>query len=359
MTAGTDLDLRDLATIARDRSAAGRAKLFALLAALLVSRWQSLPPSERTQLADLVALLWPRGASADRDRLRSDLAGRPDVPAVLSQILQPAPTGPSMSSIPPAPESRAETLVMPPAIPGEMPAKPMSPPVKKSIRITVTSQPIILKRHTAQPQVAAIDAADKTATPQAPASVPIDDWPVLSGASVPPMTNGAINAAKNGSTAKNGSAALFAGGIAAPDAPRPPMDLPPPLAPRENPHRLTPDHLTESLAEGDLARFEVMLAHLTRLRTPLLRRLLQDSGNESLAILARSIGLDSEAFERQWLGWRQQTNEMDPAARLPDRREAQRIATFFAALGDGQVDRLVQRWRTDGDRLFPGTAARP
>lgn len=353
MTAGTDLDLRDLATIARDRSAAGRAKLFALLAALLVSRWQSLPPSERTQLADLVALLWPRGASADRDRLRSDLAGRPDVPAVLSQILQAAPAGPSMSSIPPAPESRAETLVMPPAIPGEMPAKPMSPPVKKSIRITVTSQPITLKRHTAQPQVAAIDAADKTGTPQALASVPIDDWPVLSAASVLPMTNGAINAAKNG------SAALFAGGISAPDAPRSSMDLPPPLAPRENPHRLTPDHLTESLAEGDLARFEVMLAHLTRLRTPLLRRLLQDSGNESLAILARSIGLDSEAFERQWLGWRQQTNEMDPAARLPDRREAQRIATFFAALGDGQVDRLVQRWRTDGDRLFPGAAARP
>jgi hypothetical protein len=115
--------------------------------------------------------------------------------------------------------------------------------------------------------------------------------------------------------------------------------------------------LTESLAEGDLARFEMMLAHLTRLRTPLLRRLLQDSGNESLALLARSIGLDSEAFQRQWQGWRQQAGEIDPAIRPPDRREAQQIATFFAALGDGQVDRLVQRWRSDGDRLFPGTAA--
>jgi hypothetical protein len=126
--------------------------------------------------------------------------------------------------------------------------------------------------------------------------------------------------------------------------------------PRENPHRLTAGHLADVLATGDLARFEVMLAHLTSLRAPLLRRLLRDSGSESLAILGRSIGLDAETFQRQWQSWRQQMSKLTPLPGQPDRRETQRIADFFTAISDSQVDRLIQRWRNDGDRLFSAAA---
>lgn len=344
LTAGTDVNLRDLAAIARDRSAAGRAKLFALLAGLLVSRWQSLTSNERTQLADLVALLWPRGATADRDRLRNDLAGRPDIPAVLLPVLQPAPGEKALLTAPLLPPESAMGAVT-----------PKLSLAKKSIKHTVSNLAVIRRRQPSPPQAATEPQAATGVSPAVapkPDSGSTDSRPVVSEASMPSAMNGQARPVASGAANPEPMPA-----VSSPPASPSPANPPPPLlAPRENPHRLTPDHLTESLAGGDLARFEVMLAHLTRLRTPLLRRLLQDSGNESLAILARSIGLDPEAFQRQWQGWRQQTAQIEPGARLPDRHEAQRIETFFSALGDGQVDRLMQRWRSDGDRLFPGTS---
>jgi hypothetical protein len=127
-------------------------------------------------------------------------------------------------------------------------------------------------------------------------------------------------------------------------------------APRPNPHRVTADLLSEVLAGDDLPRFEVMLAHLCKLRAPLLRRLLRDGGSESFAILGRAAGLDAGQFETQWQDWRRQMSELDRLIGPPDRRDARRIGAFFAALTDKQVDRLIQRWRSDGARLFSETA---
>ncbi len=99
----------------------------------------------------------------------------------------------------------------------------------------------------------------------------------------------------------------------------------------------------------------MMLAHLASLRAPLLRRLLKEGGNESFAILARAIGLDADDFQRQWQQWRQQMLSLEPFSRQPDRREGQRIGAFFAALTDRQVERLMERWRSDGARFFAGS----
>jgi len=44
--------------------------------------------------------------------------------------------------------------------------------------------------------------------------------------------------------------------------------------------------------------------------------------------------------------------KLRPYAGLPNQRDREGITAFFAALTDPQVDRLIQRWRHDGDRLF-------
>jgi hypothetical protein len=318
LTADTNVDFRDLPMIARDRSAAGRAKLFALLAALLVSRWDMLKSGEREQLAGLVALLWPRGSEMDRQRVSADLGGKADLPPDLRFLLQP---GQFQAGQPIPPET-------------SLTAKPS----KKQVRIVVTHHPIVVKRKPAAPQPAA--ETDPPAA-QIPTQAIVAARDELSPSGLSPAQSTII-----------ADAILTGDAVPMTGTPTPVISS----TPRENPHHLTPAHLTEVLEAGDLARFEVMLAQLTKVRAPLLRRLLRDSGNEGLAILIRSLGPDPEAFQRQWQSWRQQMSKLDPIRALPDRHEARQITTFFAALSDAQVDRLIQRWRNDSDGFFASAA---
>lgn len=283
MSAHANVDLGTLTDIARDRSVEGRAKLFSLLALLLVSRWSSLKPGERQQLAELVALLWSRGEPADRQQLCADLAGRPDIPSVLVKLVSTA-------------SAKAHSSSM---------LRDLQPPSH------------LLPQEVEQP-----DDGNRPA-----ASIPSDDL----------LRNSTMtDAASTALTEELADAAV--------------EDL---SVPRDNPHRLTHDLLLLALTNGDLARFEVMLAQLANVRAPLLRRLLRESGNESLAILARAIGLDAETFQQQWQNWRREEASLNPLAGLPNRDEGQRVATFFSALTEHQVERLVNPWRNDGERLFP------
>ena len=305
LAAGADLDLRHLADAARDRSADGRARLFALLAALMVSRWSGLKPGERQQLGELLAVLWPRGLLADRQRLADDLVERPDVPALLQGLLT--------SLQKPAPRTTAADGAM----------------VLKSAKAKPVT--IVMRRPPPRPH------SEPPHPEPAPASA-MDEMPStarLAEPSKPSMTGDDLFFDSAPSIAKS-----------------PPATVPLLDEPRDNPHRLTGELLTATLAQGDLNRFEAMLAQLTQLRTPLLRRLLQDSGDEGFAILAHAAGIDTATFQQQWRAWREQVAKLRPYTGLPNRHEGEAIGVFFAALTDPQVDRLIQRWRHDGERLF-------
>jgi hypothetical protein len=315
----TEPDLRLLPDIARDRSPAGRARLFALLAALLTARWFSLTPTLRDQLAELVALLLPRALPQDRAQLIAALADRPDVPSVLRHLL---PKIETPSHLEPAPPPSP----VPPAQPAIHSAR------GKPVRISITPQAVMTR---------AIPAAQ---APDGPMAVvgPVAEAPEPAPLAMPaaPLPGPGL------------AAALASANREARLSRNQEDDSPPLAAPRDNPHLLTGEILAETLKAGDLARFEMMLAQLTNLRAPLLRRLLKDGGNESFAILARAIGLDAEEFQRHWQQWRQESFNLAPYSRPPDRREGQRITAFFTALTDRQVVRLMERWRNDGNRLF-------
>ncbi|MDY0882256.1 DUF2336 domain-containing protein [Dongia soli] len=378
-------NLLHLADIARDRTAQGRARLFALLAALLCERWTGLTARERDMLAELLIVLVPRADPADRERLGRHLATRPAIPTILQPLVMP----------PPAAGKKGPTITITSPIGATVRTWPARPSRARP-RLTVTPLRISLRpdrQRNASPQVEPAAQTDMRLTPSLilPAA-PQPGTPAASSlCAAPPAPGGARiePAAPTGTSPADSSptdSSPTETTLIAPSSPAPasPIELPArsqpsskisnrgqttvmtssmraepgsPLdemlaAPRPNPHRVTVELLSDVLAQDDLPRFEVMLAHLCKLRAPLLRRLLRDGGSESFAILGRAAGLNASQFETQWQDWRRQMSELDRLIGLPDRRDARRIGAFFAALTDKQVDRLIQRWRSDGARLF-------
>lgn len=387
MEDSTAIDLLQLADIARDRTARGRARLFALLAALLCQRWSTLTMREREMLGELLVILAPRGEPADRERLARYLATRPTIPSVLQPlvILPPAPlkpdkAGPTITvnvlrrpgarlranrptplrsrplmppvisarrdedhaalaagAAPPEPLFQAAMQLTPRSAPASARPAPLDEPAPEMTELgqrgQATTQQEVAKQEVAQQEVIAqiSSAPERAGTAALPVATPIS--PKASDAGAPAgQEQGADSLAARAESTSPLDEML--------------------AAPRLNPHRVTTDLLRQVLIRGDLPRFEVMLAHLCKLRAPLLRRLLRDGGSESFAILGRAAGLDANEFDMQWRDWRRQMSELDRLIGPPDRRDAQRIGAFFAALTDQQVDRLIQRWRSDGARLF-------
>jgi hypothetical protein len=407
LTAAPDLDLGALPDIARDRSPSGRAKLFAFLTSLLVTRWDRATSGERAQLAELLAVLWARGESTDRERLGAHFSERADIPGALQALLAP----PAAAAMPADTDSMLPTVA---------PAPERQP--GRKLTITVTQHPIVVRRKVtlrppAPPATSALpapaDQAEATersighvAAAESPAAVQVEQGPVAEVSVVTaPVVDHDAAASMAGATspqaAENGVVAQPAHRIAPPDIPSAdlavreaalprhdrqvtPMRDDAPLlstmllrgeserpgarattedqvpqlsAPRDNPHRLTPELLGAALASGDQARFEVMLASLAGLRAPLLRRVLRDSGDEAFAILARSIGMDEARFAAQWQVWQQGQVELGRLPAPADRKRRNRVRAFFAALTEYQIGRLVQRWRGSEGRVFTPSAA--
>lgn len=401
--ADSDFDLRSLPEIARDRSAAGRAKLFAFLAALLASRWGRLSGGERHELAALIAILWPRGAEADRAKLAMDLAGKADLPDSLRCFLPDAATTAWPVQVaavaPPVDPSAAHSLPADSLPVASLPDDPFSAdpfpagsradmqapsgglpatgaPRKKGISILITQQPVLrVARSSGPPNIgvapasAPIPAAGPSISvdrpvirvPLRPAAVSADAPAEISGKpsskdAPAPIAAPSASAATAGIDAGPAHAAAVQSAAISAAADEQPASGNPPTEPRATQHHLTVELLGEVLASGDLARFEVMLASMTGLRAALLRRVLRDSGGEAFAILARAAGVEAEAFSGQWQHWQRRQGDLGRATSLRDQASAKRIAAFFAALTDQQIDRLIRRWRSDENRFFAAPA---
>jgi hypothetical protein len=328
----------------------------------------------------------PRADPADRERLGRHLATRPAIPAILQPLVIPPPApmltagmsnaGASTPSVPTAGKKGPTITITAPirATVRTRPARTSRPrPRLTANPLKITLRPDRQSDTKAQAEMQAEPAAQSEIRATPPLALPSASQPMMQPAMpIPPMETASVIP-----TPAVPSPPLSASAVAPPVRPQMAVDLPAetpttimtssmrtesgsPLddmlaAPRPNPHRVTVDLLSEVLAGDDLPRFEVMLAHLCKLRAPLLRRLLRDGGSESFAILGRAAGLDASQFETQWLDWRRQMSELDRLIGAPDRRDARRIGAFFAALTDQQVDRLIQRWRSDGARLFSET----
>jgi len=216
LTAGPDLDFRALPDIARDRSPGGRVRLFAFLANLLVARWDRLSSGERTQLAELVAVLWTRGARLDQQQLATHFAGRTDIPLALQALIGlpacPPETVPGAMTVLPASTHTAAVL--------GAASSPESRP-KKKVTITVTGHPIVIRHKRMAPP-----PAIPTPAPATGASAPAQAMEQTS----------ALGEMAEQTGAKDASTLVRAAPDRVTAGPVPENAVPQLLAPRDNPH---------------------------------------------------------------------------------------------------------------------------
>ncbi len=101
------------------------------------------------------------------------------------------------------------------------------------------------------------------------------------------------------------------------------------------------------LRKGEVPMFLDKFTSLSRLRLPLVRRLLFEPGGEGLAIACKGIGLDKATFISIFIRFRQ--------GRLGDKEveaeELSRALTFFAQTSPDAARALMRRWQRDPDYL--------
>jgi uncharacterized protein (DUF2336 family) len=112
--------------------------------------------------------------------------------------------------------------------------------------------------------------------------------------------------------------------------------------------QITPRLLVQTLRQGEIPLFEMLLAELSGLRLHLVRRLLFEPGGEGLAVCCRGLDIDKPTFATIFL----LSRRARPSERSMDPRELSRILSFFENVRQEAARTVLARWRRDPDLLY-------
>jgi uncharacterized protein (DUF2336 family) len=112
--------------------------------------------------------------------------------------------------------------------------------------------------------------------------------------------------------------------------------------------QLTPRLLLQTLRRGEIPLFEAMFAEMSGLRLRLVSRLAYEPGGQGLAVAARGIGLNREEFATIFLLTRRAKAGQGGFAPA----ELGRALEFFDRLSHAAAETVLNRWRRDPDYLF-------
>ncbi|MGE0165699.1 MAG: DUF2336 domain-containing protein [Dongiaceae bacterium] len=112
--------------------------------------------------------------------------------------------------------------------------------------------------------------------------------------------------------------------------------------------QLTASRLIQALRQGEVSLFIAMLAQLTGLRLPLVRRLLFEPGGEGLVVACRALGFDKAIVASIFLLCRRAR----PGDWAADPRELSRVLALFDRVQPAAAHAVLARWRRDPDFLY-------
>ena len=112
--------------------------------------------------------------------------------------------------------------------------------------------------------------------------------------------------------------------------------------------KLTPARLIQAMRQGEVSLFIAMLAHLTGLRLPLVRRLLFEPGGEGLVVACRALGFDKTIVASIFLLCRRAR----PGDWAADPRELSRVLALYDRVQPAAAHAVLARWRRDPDFLY-------
>jgi uncharacterized protein (DUF2336 family) len=109
---------------------------------------------------------------------------------------------------------------------------------------------------------------------------------------------------------------------------------------------LTPASMISALRGGNLALFQAQLAHLANLRMGLVRKLMNENGGDSVALIARAIGLRRDEFAQIYLLARK-LKAKTTGVGAADLGQA---LDFFDRTEATQASAIMARWRRESAR---------
>lgn len=110
---------------------------------------------------------------------------------------------------------------------------------------------------------------------------------------------------------------------------------------------LTPGFVLKSLSQGQITLFELSFARLTGLRPVLLRRIVYEPGGEGLAVLCRAIGVDAQVF----LSMYRLTRKARAIVGQPSAGELKQLSDFYVEMTVDAAKLLLRKWLRDKDYL--------
>lgn len=113
-------------------------------------------------------------------------------------------------------------------------------------------------------------------------------------------------------------------------------------------NQVTPQLLLQTLKQGEIPLFEALLAQLSRLRLPLIRRFLFEPGGEGLAIVCKAADIEKSLFASIFL----LSRRARPGERAMDPRELSRVLALYDRITPDAANFVVARWRRDRRLLY-------
>lgn len=355
-------DLKELALVARDRSPEGRSRMFALLTRLFWRRGAIMKPKEKVMLAEILRVLRPKTLAEARLPLAYEIAGSTLAEPELLRVF-----------------AEDEIEIASPVLfaanrlePGDLIA--VIEAKGRAHAATIATRKL--------PTIAVVDALARLedaeilrgllANPDAPFSIP-----ALSAAALVAMTDIGLQEllaqrrelpealaedmmgwADPAVREMLNARFLFDAMAASPQRPVYGQKAQPlPMADaadaagaddRTAPEEieLSPASMISSLRTGNLALFQAQLAHLASLRIGLVRKLMSENGGDSVALIARAIGLRRDEFAQIYLLARKLKTRA-PGVGAADLGQA---LDFFDRTEATQASAIIARWRRESAR---------
>jgi uncharacterized protein (DUF2336 family) len=347
-------DIEALMAAARDRTPAGRARLFGLLGRLFLARGAPLPESQRRGFAELLALLKPRTDVETRLELAYAAAESPEAPRELILLLAEDEIEiASLVLFGARALGAADLLAL-----AEDPERALVIAGRRFLPMMISDSLMrrgdaelaraLLKNETVRFSIPALAEAIELARNDEDLQQRIADRPELLEDMGLDMAEWAIPAVREKLIARFDIAenALIAEFVAkAGEASDRVADAPPMPDPR---FRLSPRLVIECLRHGDTARAEIMLAQMARLPIDRLRRCARrasadELGGNEMPLIARAIGMAREEFATIYLLWRKAQSDDGAVA-------AGALGTAldrFDAIPQAEVELEVATWRSE------------
>ena len=351
-------DLKEFATAARDKSPAGRSVMFAQLTRLFWRRGAVMQPKERVMLAEILRLLRPKTLAEKRLELAYEIAGSGLAEADLLQVF--AEDEIEIASPVLFTQNRLESAALVAVIATRGVSHGTVIAQRKNLdrplvdALTALEDPAILRRLLGDSEAPFSLNALSAALEASKLDLPLQELlaarrelPESLGEELMEWATPAVRDSLN-------TRFLFDAQAASPKQPLYGSKVPPPErthlepapagpAPNAEPAVLSPATLIQCLRDGNLALFQAQLAQLANLRIGLVRKLMDENGGDSIALIGRALDLRREEFAQIYLNARKLRTKASGVGAA----DLGQALDFFDRTDIAQARGILARWRHD------------